>query len=216
MNRRISLKDIVFSYKNTKVIDIKAADFYRKKVTAVTGPNGSGKTTLLKIISGILVPDKGDIYLDEVRIINGMRRILMANSTFVHQTPYIFTGTVKKNILMGLGSSGLSRRKMEEMADQLLSSFDLEKYKYSKARGLSGGERQKIALARAAGMDRDFLILDEPLAHIDSKSKVKIENMLEKLAEKGKTLIFATHDQDLASRLADSIIQLENGRITRS
>ena len=217
MNSRITLLNIIFSYDGcTKVLDIGLADFFKSKITAITGPNGSGKTTLLKIISGILTPNSGEIFIDGKLIHNGTKKILMANGTFVHQTPYIFTGTVRKNILMGISPSGLYGYRQEEIADNLLSAFDLEKYRNARARGLSGGEKQKTALARAAGMNRDFLLLDEPLAHIDSKSKVKIEKILEKLTEEGKTLIFATHDQELAYRLADNIIQLENGKITRS
>ena len=217
MSDVITLKNILFSYGGKTVIDIQKADFPKNRVTVVTGPNGSGKTTLLKILSGILIPEEGEISFMGNILLNGKKhKILMGNSTYVHQTPYIFSGSVRKNVLMGLKSGHLSKPRREQKLNGLLKAFDLEKYRDSKASGLSGGEKQKIALARAAGMDRDYLILDEPLAHIDTESRTIIEKILKNLAAEGKTLIIATHDHSFASRMADRVIHIENGKIIRS
>ncbi len=209
MYNSVIFRNITFSYTGECVLDIDTLTIEEHRVTAITGPNGSGKTTLLKILSGLLLPDHGEIIFKGTILLNGKRRkILMENSTFVHQTPYIFSGSVKRNLTMGI--------KSEHTCKELLEIFDLEKYRNSRASGLSGGEKQKIALARAAGMERDILILDEPLAHIDSESKLIIENVLKEMAAKGKTLIIATHDHTFASRIADKIIHMDNGKIVRS
>lgn len=209
MYNSIIFRNITFSYTGERVLDIDNLSIEENRVTAITGPNGSGKTTLLKILSGLLLPDHGEIVYKGKILLNGRRRkILMENSTFVHQTPYIFSGSVKRNLTMGI--------KGEHKLKELLSIFDLTKYRNSRASGLSGGEKQKIALARAAGMERDILILDEPLAHIDSESKIIIENILKEMAAKGKTLIISTHDHNFATRMADKIIHIDNGKIVRS
>ncbi len=209
MRNSITLKNIKFSYTTETVLDIADLSIEENRVTVITGPNGSGKTTLLKILSGLLLPDHGEIFFEGTVLLNGRKRkILLKNSTYVHQTPYIFSGSVKRNVTMGM--------KGENKCKGLLEAFDLAKYRNSRASKLSGGEKQKIALARAAGMERNILLLDEPLAHIDSESKVVIEKILKAMSAEGKTLIIATHDHNFASDMADKIIYMENGKIVRS
>jgi len=209
MHNSITLKNIKFSYTAETVLDIADLSIERNRVTVITGPNGSGKTTLLKILSGLLLPELGEIFFEGTVLLNRRKRkILLGNSTYVHQTPYIFSGSVKRNVTMGM--------KGENKCKGLLEAFDLAKYRNSRASKLSGGEKQKIALARAAGMERNILLLDEPLAHIDSESKVVIEKILKTMSAEGKTLIIATHDHNFASDMADTIIYMENGKIVRS
>ena len=209
MRNSITLKNIKFSYTTETVLDIADLSIEENRVTVITGPNGSGKTTLLKILSGLLLPELGEIFFEGTVLLNRRKRkILLGNSTYVHQTPYIFSGSVKRNVTMGM--------KGEDKCKGLLEAFDLAKYRNSRASKLSGGEKQKIALARAAGMERNILLLDEPLAHIDSESKVVIEKILKAMSAEGKTLIIATHDHNFASDMADKIIYMENGKIVRS
>ena len=209
MRNSITLKNIKFSYTTETVLDIADLSIEENRVTVITGPNGSGKTTLLKILSGLLLPELGEIFFEGTVLLNRRKRkILLGNSTYVHQTPYIFSGSVKRNVTMGMQG--------ENKCKGLLEAFDLAKYRNSRASKLSGGEKQKIALARAAGMERNILLLDEPLAHIDSESKVVIEKILKAMSAEGKTLIIATHDHNFASDMADKIIYMENGKIVRS
>ncbi len=215
MDSILRIDNLTFSFSNRRIIDIAEIEFPGDTITAITGPNGSGKTTLLKLAAGLYRPETGVFYLDGTLIKGEIQNILKKECVLVHQTPYIFSGSVRKNISIGLKNTGMHRSEQERKLEELLKAFGLDRYRTKKASSLSGGEKQKVALARGSGSDKRILLLDEPLAHIDTGSSIIIERMLNKLASEGRHIIFTTHDHDFAGRMAGNIIHLENGKITR-
>lgn len=210
MSDILLLENITFAYKEKTVLSIRELSISSPGITAITGSNGSGKTTLLKLIAGLLSPVTGTI-LYKGSPIKGKEQ-LQKMCVLVHQTPYIFSGTVKKNIQMGLKSAGIRGRELTLKTQELLDKFSLSKLELGKAALLSGGEKHKVALARAVGLDRKIILLDEPETHIDAASRKIIEQILIDLS-KNRNIIFTTHDAGIADRLAHTIIHLQNGCI---
>ncbi len=176
---------------------------------ALVGPNGSGKTTLLKVLNGLLAPSAGSIeFLGEDIARSGAMR---ARSVYLHQHAYIMAGTVSYNVAFGGRARGLPRPEVEARAARAMEALGLEDFGRRRHRALSGGEAQRVSLARAFAAGADVLLLDEPTASADSASRELILRAL--LARAGATIVFSTHDEGLASELADRILRLDRGAI---
>ncbi len=210
------LDNLTFSYETEEVISLKNLTLSDTGITVLLGPNGSGKTTLLKILSGLLKPSGGILMLYGKPVENGTREILRRKSIFVHQNPYIFSGSVKHNIDYGLKLKKLSGDNRNRIILQVLNEIGLSGFENRNAVRLSSGEKQRIAMARALAMEPDILMLDEPAAHMDSDSRKAVENTLERLSEEGKGLIVSTHNLAFACRIADRIIRLEGGKLAET
>ncbi|NOY07467.1 MAG: ATP-binding cassette domain-containing protein [Spirochaetes bacterium] len=212
----ISIKHLTFSYGAEEVISLKNLTLADSGITVLLGPNGSGKTTLLKILSGLLKPSNGILMLYGKPVENGTRKLLRKMSIFVHQNPYIFSGSVKHNIDYGLKLKKLPVKNRNRIISQVLNEVGLSGFEHRNAVRLSGGEKHRIAMARALAMEPDILMLDEPAAHMDSGSREAVENTLERLSGEGKGLIVSTHNLAFACRIADRIIRLEKGRLAET
>ena len=182
--------------------------------TVLFGPSGAGKTTLLRILSGLLAPDHGRIALGDriltdtaarISVPPGLRRI-----GFVTQQPALFPHlTGRANIAFGL--HGLERDAYEQRVAEMLELFDATSFADRRPAGLSGGEQQRIALARALAPRPELLLLDEPFAAMDLATKSAI---VEKLHASGVAVLYVSHAlADAWQTNADAIV-LEHGRIT--
>ncbi len=211
MSELLKIQDLTFTYGNDTVLAIEEMVFPAEGITAVTGANGSGKTTLLRILAGLISPRTGRFSYRSSPLPERAKEFLKGQCVLVHQKPYLFSGTVRKNLKMGLQACGITGKAAEMSIDELLEGFALGDLGSKKVSCLSGGERQKVALARAAGLRRPVLLLDEPEVHIDNKSKETIEYTLKQLALHGRHIIFTTHDTDFALRLSEQIIRLSSG-----
>jgi ABC-type multidrug transport system ATPase subunit len=176
---------------------------------ALLGPNGSGKTTLLKALNRLAQPSAGSLlFLGEDAARSGALR---SRSVYLHQHPYIMAGTVSYNVCFGGRARGLGSAETERRAAEAMELLGLEGFGRRRHRALSGGEAQRVALARALAAGADVLLLDEPTASADAASRDLIVAAL--LARKGSTVIFSTHDEGLARRLADRTLVLDRGAI---
>ena len=176
-------------------------------VTAVIGPNGSGKTSLLRLLHGLERPRRGTVRFavpdDEAR-----RR-----QAFVFQTPVLMRRTVLDNIAYPLRLAGVARAAARERAEGLAERFGLAGAARLPASVLSGGERQKLALARALATSPDLLFLDEPTASLDGRTTRQIEGFLADAGASGTRIVLATHDLGQARRLADEVVFLHHGTV---
>jgi tungstate transport system ATP-binding protein len=206
-NSFITMENLGFSYKNTEALFISKLTIEKGFTSVFLGSNGSGKTTILKILSGLNSPSKG--------LINKTSTDLLKDTVIVHQIPYLFTGSVKYNIDFVLKNKNISTKDRSEIIQRVLKQLDLFHLLHRKTSGLSGGEKHRLAIARAIAVDSKTLILDEPFAHIDTESQVLIENFIFQRSELGKTTILSTHNISSAYRLADKIIYLKNGKIKK-
>jgi tungstate transport system ATP-binding protein len=188
---------------------------------ALVGANGSGKTTLLRLLHG-LVPhsgqrqlhglpdeDKPDVHKPDVHK-RDARKPVMA---MVFQRPFVLSLSVRFNIHVGLWLHDVPRAERAARCDQALLRVGLQDLAGRDARTLSGGQMQRLALARAWALQPDVLLLDEPTASLDPSAKREVEQLIEDLARDGVTLVFATHNLGQAKRLATRVAYLEAGRI---
>ena len=181
------------------------------EVVLLTGDNGSGKSTLLRIMAGLLKPDSGNVVCaNEPGAISHSRKTLLKEVMYLHQTPYLFDGSVKKNLLYALNKGREDRAKQ---VDQALEWVGLEHLAEENAKTLSGGERQRIALARALLRRPRFLLLDEPTAHLDAISSARISNLLLELKSRSVSMLIASHEPFYLGDLIDVEYKLENGRL---
>ena len=134
------------------------------------------------------------------------------NVTLLHQSPYLFVGSVHDNVAFGLKVRGIPWEEQRRIVDRALDGVGLQGFRDRKARELSGGEAQRVAMARALALNPDVLLLDEPLANIDRETAGLLETVIASLPARGITVVMTTHDPDHPGRLNGESIHLEGGR----
>lgn len=178
-----------------------------KGTTIVIGPNGAGKTTLLKMLHGIMRMNGGSLDWGCARE-EAQRR-----QAFVFQSPVMMRRSVVDNIAYPLQLAGTARKDARAQAADWAARISLGDALDRPATRLSGGERQKLALARALIRKPDVLFLDEPCASLDGRATREIEDILKQAAAEGTRLIMSTHNMGQAQRLADEVLFVLHGRI---
>jgi tungstate transport system ATP-binding protein len=178
-------------------------------ISVIMGPNGAGKSLLLRLMHGLMAPTKGDILWAGIPMNGQIRR----RQAMVFQKPVLFRRTAAANITHALGLRGVVRSERLPRAYQALQLAGLESRASTPARVLSGGEQQRLCLARALSLIPDVLFLDEPTASLDPASTLAIERLLIDAQHRGIKVIVVTHDVGQARRLAQDIIFLHHGKI---
>jgi len=215
----IDVQNLSHVYGNLPVLNnitfaVNKGDFF-----IIIGPNGSGKTTLMKVLSGILKPQIGQLEIMGRSIENYARKTLAQTIAYVPQTiPVDFPFTVTEVVLMGrspyLGMLGLEQEIDLEIAQQAITFTGIEHLAHRKLDQLSGGEQQRVFLARAVCQEPQIMLLDEPTASLDLAHQGKIMDLMEKLKkEKGVTIVMVSHDVNLAALYADRLLLLKEGKI---
>ncbi len=175
------------------------------------GPNGAGKTTLLRMLASLARPSCGEILFDGKNIEHDGARAKAAIGFVSHATFLYGELTVRENLKFFGSLFGLSQ--LEKKIDGALEMFDMSSRQDVFARDLSRGLQQRASLARAFLHDPDFVILDEPFTGLDHQSVEKLENLLHRLPDQGKALLFSTHDFEQGAALAKRLIALKAGRV---
>jgi tungstate transport system ATP-binding protein len=178
--------------------------------TVLIGPNGSGKTTLLRAAMGLVSPSRGRITW------GGHEASAPTRRAIVFQRPAMLRRSVAGNIRYALAAAGVPRTERERRVADLLSLVGLEGFAGRPARRLSGGEQQRLSLARALARDPAVLFLDEPTASLDPAATRAIEEIARTVSSHGVKVVMATHDLGEAKRLAGEIVLLHHGRVTES
>ena len=215
----VEVVDLSYSYGEREVLQGLNLSIDRGEVFALIGPTGAGKTTLLRIIDLLEVPGAGEIYFDGKCIPrSGKQRLeIRRRMSFIHQKPQVFNLSVYDNVACGLRWRGEGKDKTAEKVDHILEMVGLEGYKNRNARTLSGGEAQRVALARSLVLEPEVLLLDEPTANLDPVSTAKIEQLISYVARQhNTTMIMATHDMSQGQKLADRIGVLLDGRLVQT
>jgi tungstate transport system ATP-binding protein len=210
MEARIQLKNVEKSYGSVKALEDINLEIVEGKTIALLGINGAGKTTLLRIIAGLEERDKGSILLDG-KDINGKE--LRQIATLVFQKTVMFNRSVYSNLAYGLKIKGKKDSEIKEEIARELHTVGLRNFEKRKARKTSGGEQQRIALARAFLLDPEILLLDEPTANLDPYSATIIERAIMSRAKGKGIIILATHNLSQAKRLADDVVHIYEGKI---
>jgi molybdate transport system ATP-binding protein len=191
------------------------------EMVAIVGPNGAGKTTLLRALAGLVALRSGRIEIDGEVVADAMRRISVAPERrpvgFMFQDVLLFPHlTARENICFGLRARGVPRRRALQRADEWLGRLGLLERAASRPSRLSGGEQQRIALARALITEPRLLLLDEPLAAVDASARVDLRRLLrDQLSRYPGIRLLVTHDPLEAMALADRLVVLEQGRVAQ-
>ena len=178
--------------------------------TVLIGPNGAGKTTLLRVAMGLIAPSRGRVtWAGRGNAPSGRRAI-------VFQRPAMLRRSAAANIRYALAAAAAPRATRSERIADLLALVGLSGLERRPARRLSGGEQQRLALARALARDPDLLLLDEPTASLDPAATKAIEDIVHSVAARGVKVVMSTHDLGQARRLAGEIVLLHRGRLIES
>jgi tungstate transport system ATP-binding protein len=182
-------------------------------VTVLVGENGSGKTTLMRLLNGLLEPTGGEIRFRGLPIASEGRAAVRAHSVMVHQLPLLFRGTVGQNVGYGLRIRGVPKHEIGTRVAQALGEVGLPGFSARRSTALSGGEMQRVCLARALALAPEVLLLDEPTANVDPDSRSVVEGVIRGRANAGVSVVMSTHSMETAYRLCDDLVRLESGRI---
>jgi tungstate transport system ATP-binding protein len=215
----IEVAGLTHSYGEREVLQDLNLSIGKGEVFVLIGPTGAGKTTLLRIVDLLEVPGAGEIYFDGKSIPrSGKQRLeIRRRMSFIHQKPQVFNLSVYDNVACGLRWRGEKRNRIAEKVDHILEMVGLEGYKNRSARTLSGGEAQRVALARSLVLEPEVLLLDEPTANLDPVSTAKIEQLISRIARQhNTTMIMATHDMSQGQQLAGRIGVLLDGRLVQT
>jgi putative ABC transport system ATP-binding protein len=187
----------------------------RGEVLAVTGPSGSGKSSVLRLLNRLDEPSSGAVFLDGIDYRRIPPRDLRRQVGMVTQTAFLFPGTVADNVRYGPRQQG--KELPDDAVADLLERVGLPGMASAEADHLSGGEAQRVSLARALANSPVALLLDEPTSALDEASKLAIEALIRNIVrESGLTCVMVTHDLEQAARVAARAIVLRSGRIVRT
>lgn len=194
-------------YKN--IIEIDFHVFRSGKITCITGESGAGKSTFLKLLNAIYELDSGEIYFKGVSIKNWDPIQLRRDVMMVSQTPYIIDGSIEDNLQLGKFYLSKQKASKEEMT-QVLQELSLEKELKENANNLSGGEKQRLALARVMLMNPSVYLLDEPTSAMDDETAMKVmKSFIHKAKSRKQTIIMITHSKMLEENLAEETFHLK-------
>lgn len=214
----MELEEVYKNYGDLQVLKDINTRIGKGTSTTLVGPTGSGKTVMLRLIDLLEKPSSGTIYFEgtDANESNNIRLDVRRQIGMVFQKPLAFKASVYDNIAYGLKIRG-RKENMDKKIKELLELIGLPGYENRNALKLSGGETQRLALARAMITDPRLLLLDEPTANLDPISKKKMEELILKInRESETTIIMTTHDLSQGQKLADRMIILYNGQILQS
>ena len=200
-------ENLVVEFKGQRILGPIGLNLSKGDIAVILGPNGSGKTTLLKSLHGIIKIKHGAISW------SCPKSESMAKQMFVFQSPVMLRRSVFENLTYPLTLCKTPKAEINRLADEWLSKISLKEVIHVAATRLSGGEKQKLALARALITKPEMLFLDEPTASLDGKTTLEIEKLLQNSAENGTTIMMSTHDIGQAKRLAKNILFINKGKL---
>ena len=214
---KLKVNNIEFAYNSVPVLDNVSMELNRAEVLGIVGPNGTGKSTLIRCIDRILNPKRGSILLDG-DYLNKLSRMEIARKIgYVPQSIQgVFPASVIDTVLMGRRPY-LGWNNSKEDLDYVLEVLELlgmMEFAMRDINEISGGQQQKVLIARALAQKADILLLDEPTSNLDIKHQLEVMEIMKNIVKnKGISAIMALHDLNLASRYADRIIMMKEGKI---
>ena len=208
----LTAKKLTFIRDTRVILDCESLKIKKGELVLLTGPNGSGKTTLLKILAGLITADTGKFMLGEKSFTNfETPKYLIGTCIYLHQTPYMFRGTVLANLSYGLKRKRLGNNSIRLLVDQAIRKNKLSHLTERKASTLSAGEQHQVALVRAQILKPPVLLLDEITAHMDQKARGRTFEIIKALQEEEISIVFATHDDETIKTLPGTFLHIDSG-----
>ncbi len=211
----LNMDKVWFSYGERAVLRNINLDIERGGFIAVMGRNASGKTTLVKQLNGLLKPSKGRVRLDGVDTRKSTVAELSRQVGYVFQNPndHLFADTVEDEIAFSLRNRGADESEITKAVEGMLNEFELTHYRHSYPRNLSGGEKQRVALASVLVGEPEVIVLDEPTRGMDYVLKKKLVSYLDDYRRRGNTVIMVSHDVETIAECAERVVLLSEGRV---
>ncbi len=213
----LEAKGIDFSYNGgPKVLENIGLELEAGEILALVGPNGSGKSTLLKCLADFHVPDDGFVKIDEKNITDHSLNEKARKIGYVPQIENVsFPSTVFETVLMGRKPyiSWKPSKKDKKIVSSLIEKMGLSDFAMRDINELSGGQRQKVFIARALAQKPEILLLDEPTSNLDLKHQLEVLNIVKEQTNRGISAIIAIHDLNMAIRYSDRIVMLKEGEV---
>ncbi|MFQ9933499.1 MAG: ABC transporter ATP-binding protein [Lachnospiraceae bacterium] len=218
----VNINKTFWEKKGEKVMAVKdfTADFERGKMYAIMGKSGAGKTTVLSIMGFMDSATSGDIYLEgkktEQLSKNEMADIRMKKIGFVFQNYFLNPKlTAEDNVILALkANKNVSKAEYRNIAEELLGRFHMESFKDKYPDKLSGGEQQRVCIARALANNPELILADEPTGNLDEENEKTVMEYLKGLTKIGKTVVMVTHSNE-AKKYADKVYYMESGMLQR-
>lgn len=218
MTNILQLRDICKNFDNISALKNVNLTIERGKITSLLGPSGSGKTTLLKILAGLENPTSGTLFFEKIQINSNEQKILRQKATMVFQKSLFFDTSVFSNIAYGLKlKEDLSKEEISNKVNDVLFLVRLEGFEERRVKKLSGGEQQRVSLARALVLNREILFLDEPTVNLDPKNVSIIEETITRVnKEKKTTIVLATHNIFQAEAVSQNVALILGGTVKQT
>ena len=215
LNDGLLINKISKNYGNKYVIRDISIEIKRGEIVGLLGPNGAGKTTTFYIIVGLVKPDRGSIYLDNIDISNlPIYSRGKSGISYLPQEPSIFTGmNVEENLMSIIEIVEKDKNKHNIILQNLLNEFDINHVRKSKSIVLSGGERRRLEIARTLASKPKYLLLDEPLTGIDPVSIEEIKIIIKKLKDKNIGILITDHNVRETLKIVDRVYIVNEGAI---
>ena len=210
----IRLVDLSKNYGAVHALKDAYLNVTKGEVVTILGPNGSGKTTLLKVIAGLEQPSSGEMFFEGEKVSLSNVASIRRKATMVFQRTVVFKGSVLDNVAYGLRRRGIGVVDERMRVNEALKLVGLEHLADRNARELSGGEQQRLSLARAIVLNCELLLMDEPTTNLDPDSLIIVKDVLKRLnREMSVTIIIATHNLESAEALSTKIVLMNDGKI---
>ncbi len=220
MNFLVSLKGIRFAYCRTGVppvkweLNIERLDIEEGQILGIVGPNGAGKTTLLKLMGLLEKPREGEINLWGQCVYNGTDKIrLRREISFVFQEPLLYNRSVYENVAIGLKIRGFHKKIIESKVNEWLDRFNIKNLAHRRPTELSGGQAQRVSLARALCLEPKLFLMDEPFSRLDTPTKEALITDLKGILCNKSTAVFVTQDRNEALMFCNRLLVLEDGKV---
>ena len=204
----LHLVDVRYEAGGKSIVDGVTLTLEHGPRTMILGPNGSGKSVLARLCHGLLRPTSGEIRFNGPQWLDGRRRHAM-----LFQRPVMLRRSVLANVTYALSVAGMKRAGQQRLAAEALERVGLLSLASQPARVLSGGEQQRLAIARAWALRPELLFLDEPTANLDPSAAQAIESAIQAVHEAGTKVVMITHNLGQAHRLGDEVVFLSAGRV---
>jgi tungstate transport system ATP-binding protein len=208
----IQIRDLLIQRGGRNTLEVDSLDIARGETLTVVGPNGAGKSTLLLALAHLLAPSRGDILFNGKSITAWNDLEYRRKISFVFQAPLLMDMSVEQNVALGLKFRGVSKEETRERTVKWMQALGIESLSKRKASQLSGGEAQRVSLARAFVLDPELLLLDEPFSALDPPTRVKLQDdLIAILAEDHRTAVFVTHNLNEAAKLSHRVAVVVGG-----
>ena len=214
MKALIEIRDLIIRRSGRETLKVDALEVMPGETLAIIGPNGAGKSTLLLALAHLIKPASGQINFASKPLSKWDDLEYRRTISFVFQDPLLMDMSVVDNVALGLKFRGIASDEVPARVDKWLKLLGIESLAKRRASQLSGGEAQRVSLARAFVLDPQLILMDEPFSSLDPSARAKLlDDLSGLLAEDHRTTIFVTHNLKEAAQLSDRVAVIINGRL---